>query len=299
MSDERKPPAGQDPDRAAPQGSPTMPPAEEDTSPITRFKEKILAEYDRMGLDDKFKFGCHKDVPCFNECCGDVNIFLTPYDVLRMKNVLGLSSSDFLDRYTQMPIEKSMRFPVVMLKLDDEQESKPCQLVSEDGCTVYEDRPWPCRMYPLGLASPKEGEDEEEFYFLMKEDVCQGFAESRNWTVREWLDDQGMAPYDEFGRLYKELTLHEFFSKSKSLSPEKMNMFHFACYDLDTFRCFIFDSTFLKRFEIEDETLAAIKEDDEALLRFAFRWLKFSLFGEETIEIRPEALGPMSTPPRK
>ncbi len=36
-------------------------------------------------LDDKFKFSCHKELTCYNTCCRDVNIFLTPYDVLRMR----------------------------------------------------------------------------------------------------------------------------------------------------------------------------------------------------------------------
>lgn len=300
MSKDKKQPATSDlPGASVPRGTPFMPPSEDEkVSAIDQFKEKILTEYDRLGLDDTFSFCCEPGVPCFNKCCGDVNIFLTPYDVLRMKNALNMSSSDFLDQYTMLPIEKNMKYPVVMFKLDKSQPDKPCQLVGADGCTIYEDRPWPCRMYPLGMASPKEGEGEEDFYFLMKEDVCEGFTDKREWTVREWLEDQGMAKYDEFGRLYKELTLHDFFKGGKSLSPERMNMFHMACYDLDTFRRFIFESTFRKRFDVEEETLTRIKDDDDELLRFAFRWVKFACFGEPTVEMRPEAMGPLSTPPR-
>jgi len=266
-------------------------------SPLSKLKEKILSDYERMSLDDEFCFGCHRDVPCFNECCGDVNIFLTPYDVLRMKNALGLDSGEFLEKYTQLPIEKNQKYPIVQFKMNDA-EGLPCQLVSDAGCTIYGDRPWPCRIYPVGMASPKDDQTGEEFYFLMKEDVCQGFAEKTKWTIREWLANQGIEPYDEFGRLFKEITLHDYFGKGKVLSPQKMEMFYTACYDLDKFRRFVFDSTFRKRFQIDEPALAAIKENDEELLRFAFRWLKFSLFGEETITIRPEALGPQSTPPK-
>lgn len=280
--------------RDGPAAAPGSGPGRDDLAPINRFREKILKEYERMGLDDSFRFGCHSGISCFNSCCGDVNIFLTPYDVLRMRNALGMESGDFLDRYTQLPIQKDMAFPIVMFRMDDDQPNKPCQLVGPEGCTIYENRPWPCRMYPLGMASPKEGSGEEEFYFLMKEDVCEGFGETREWTVREWLEDQGMQKYDEFGRLYKELTLHDFFKGGKSLSPERMNMFHMACFDLDTFRRFIFDSTFLNRFEIEEDVLERIREDDEELLRFAFRWVKFACFGDDTIKVRPEALGPHS-----
>ncbi|MFO7653608.1 MAG: YkgJ family cysteine cluster protein [Candidatus Krumholzibacteriia bacterium] len=269
----------------------------DDASPIDRLKEKILSDYERMSLDDGFAFGCHPGVPCFNECCGDVNIFLTPYDVLRMKNALGMGSAEFLERYTQIPIERNQAFPVVMLKLDDAAEGKPCQLVGDRGCSIYNDRPWPCRMYPLGLASPKD-KDAKDFYFLMKEDVCRGFEESGRWTVREWLEDQGIGPYDEFGRLFKEITLHDYFGTGRKLTPERLELFYMACYDLDSFRRFVFRSTFLKRFDLEPDLIERIRDDDEELLRFAFRWLKLALFGEPTVKIRPDAMPPAAMAPK-
>ena len=45
---------------------------------------------------DTFRFSCSPVVVCFNECCRDLNQFLTPYDILRLKNHLGLSSGEFL-----------------------------------------------------------------------------------------------------------------------------------------------------------------------------------------------------------
>ncbi len=47
--------------------------------------------------DTPFRFACNPGVACFNECCRDLNQFLTPYDVLRLKRGLGLSSRQFLD----------------------------------------------------------------------------------------------------------------------------------------------------------------------------------------------------------
>ena len=57
---------------------------------LRNLKETVLKEYPRMNLDSTFRFSCHPGVACFNRCCADVNIFLTPYDVLRMKNRLGI-----------------------------------------------------------------------------------------------------------------------------------------------------------------------------------------------------------------
>ncbi len=259
---------------------------------IENLKQAILEDYPRMSENDKFKFSCRPGVSCFNNCCGDVNIFLTPYDILRLKNRLGISSDEFLDEYTLTPIDKNQNYPVILLKMQ-ENENKTCHFVSEKGCTVYEDRPWACRYYPVGLASPKEDDkkDDEDFFFILREDICQGFDEGdQEWTIAEWRRDQGLEKYDEFGRLFKEITLHDYFDRGKQLDVPRMELFHMACYNLDKFRDFIFSSTFLKRFDLEEGLLDKIKNDDEELLRFGFRWLKFALFAEKTIKIKPEAL---------
>jgi len=67
-------------------------------------------------------------------------------------------------------------------------------------------------------------------------------------------------------------------------------MFYIACYDLDKFREFVFKSPFLKRFDVEPELVEAIGSDDMELLRFAFKWLRFALFGEMTIKPNQELL---------
>ncbi len=257
-----------------------------------QLQQRVLAEYPRLGPDDGFQFACHPGLSCFNCCCRDVNIFLSPYDVLRLKKRLGISSSEFLDRYALTPVQKDMRTPVVLLRMQDNTE-KTCSLLGDDGCSVYSDRPWPCRMYPLGLAAQKDTPDGwrgERFYFLLKEEECKGFEEARQWTVREWLDNQGIDAYDEWGEAFKELTLHKFFEEGGVLSPEKTHMFFTACYDLDRFREFVFGSTLLQRFEVDEDFVDEMRYDDEALLRFAFLWLRFSLFGEDTVRARAEAL---------
>lgn len=262
------------------------------TSPAAQLEEKILAGSPRLGPDDRFQFGCHPGVSCFKKCCGDVNIFLSPYDVLRMKKRLGMTSGEFLRKYTFLPVHKDMKTPFVMLRMNDDEE-KTCQFVTDAGCGIYTDRPWPCRMYPLGLAAQKDTPDGwrgEQFYFLLKEDGCRGFEETKEWTVRQWLDDQGVDEYDQWGQQWKELTLHPFFETGGELSPEKIHMLFTACYDLDKFREFVFGSTLLERFELDEDYVEEMRYDDEALLGFAFQWLRFSLFGERTMKPRAEVI---------
>lgn len=256
---------------------------------IEKFKEDVLKNYPRLKPGDKFKFSCHPGVSCFNQCCRDVNILLTPYDVLRMKNRLGLDSGAFLDRYTLLPIGPKQKLPVPVLKMNDD-EGKTCPFVdAESGCTVYSDRPWPCRMYPLGLASPEEDSREEEFYFLLREDVCQGHEGGEERTILEWIDQQGIEEYNRIGEMYKEITLHPKIQQGPPLDPKKTDMFFTACYDLDKFRRFLFDTTFFQKFDVGPEEIEKIKEDDVELLKFGFRWVKFCLFNEPALRIKQEA----------
>ena len=260
-----------------------------------RLKEEILKEYPRLTAESTFRFSCHKGISCFTTCCADVNILLTPYDVLRMRRALDLPSDDFLGEYVVPLLSPGQKVPLVLLKMKDN-ELKTCPFVGDEGCSIYDDRPWPCRMYPIGMASKKTGQEteDEEFYFLMEEGFsCAGLKEGKEWTVAEWWEDQGIGDYGERAQPYKELTLHRSLQSAdegKGLSAGQMQMFYMALYDLDRFREHIFNSRFLKLFEFEDDLVERIKRDDEALLDFGYQWLRFSLFGEPTIGIRGEVL---------
>ncbi len=256
-----------------------------DINEMQRMKEDILKEYPRMSSEDSFCFECGPNVPCFNVCCSDVTIALTPYDVLRMKKRLGMSSEELLANYTLVPFDQKSRIPVVILKMKED-EKKTCPFVSPEGCTIYSDRPWACRMYPIGLASPAEESDEEkEFFFLLKEEPCEGHSSKRQWKISDWIKDQGMEEYNRWGELFKEVSLHPRLLAGQNLDPGQMEMYYVACYNLDKFRRFIFESSFLEKFQVEPELLEKIKQDDDELLKFSFQWLRFCLFKEPTFEI--------------
>jgi len=241
--------------------------------------KRIFEDAPRFDLDDRFRFACHPGVPCFNGCCGDINIVLTPYCVIRLKNRLGLTSEEFHREHTLMPFSKEIKQPVPILRMGDD-EAKTCPFVSEQGCTVYEDRPWACRMYPVGLAAPRDEQEQgDRFYFLLAEDHCKGFDESTELTIREWIEQQGIAEYDEAGEWFKPIGLHPFWD-SGDTSPAKMNMFFSAAYNVDAFRRFVFESTFLQKFQIPQETIEAVRTDDVELMKLGFQFVKFSVFGE-------------------
>ncbi|MFO7984223.1 MAG: YkgJ family cysteine cluster protein [Desulfatiglandaceae bacterium] len=235
--------------------------------------------------DGVFYFGCHPGVPCFTECCARLLLILTPYDILRMKHRLGLSSDQFLNRYTDTFTKDGCRFPMVKLKMGPDPEGR-CPFVTPDGCAIYEDRPGACRLYPVGRAAAVvQGQKEtREKFFVVVEPHCQGFKEKTRWTVDEWLRHEGVSEYTAMNDAWLQII-----STSKSLGPEahvqqKQQMFFMASYNLDRFRKFIFESPFLDRFEVTSTLHKAMAVDDVTLMKFGFEWLKFSLFGEKTIQ---------------
>ena len=258
-------------------------------------KPEIMANIEpvRLGPDSKFKFKCHKDVKCFNQCCRDINIILTPYDIIKLKTRLGLSSEEFLALYTEPQILEKTDLPVVTLKLLDEEGSDPdrkaCPFVREDGCLVYEDRPTTCRYYPLGVASLSHKEDsgEEEFYFFVHEPHCLGFEEEKAWTVSQWRRDQGVDIHDKINAEWTDLLVRKrTFPPSMQLTEQTKKMFFLVSYNIDKFREFVFESSFLSRYSVDDATVEKIKADEIALLKFGLKWLKWLLFKEGDFEMK-------------
>ncbi len=250
----------------------------------------------RLGSDSKFKFKCHPGVKCFTQCCRDINIILTPYDIIRLKNRLHLSSQEFLAIYTEPQLLEKTGLPVVTLKFLDEEEkdtdSKACPFVRDNGCLIYDDRPTTCRYYPLGVASlsHKEGADDDDFYFFVHEPHCLGFEEDKLWTVRAWRQDQGVDIHDEINAEWTDLVVRKrSFPPNMQLTEQTKQMFFMVSYNLDKFRSFVFESSFLQRYEVDEPTLEAIKDDEIALLKFGLNWLKWLLFKEGDFKTRPGA----------
>jgi len=235
-----------------------------------------------------FCFACRKDLACFTRCCAKLDLILTPYDVIRLKKRLGLSSVEFLEKHTTDRIEPSYGLPAVKLKMNED-DAQRCPFVSPHGCNVYEDRPGACRIYPLGRAASKirEGDRAGEYYFMVRESHCLGFEDGRQWAVEEWIADQGLAEYNAMNDLFIDVTAGKHPDTLKSLGERRIQMFYTACYSVDAFRRFVFASTFLRRFEVAPDLIDRMEHDDVELMKFAFKWLRFALFGEKTPAAAP------------
>ena len=234
----------------------------------------------------QIQFRCYKGISCFNACCKQADVTLAPYDILRLKDRMGMTSTDFLAKYT-VPFEMDGDgMPGVKLKTTDE---GTCLLLNGDeGCGVYGDRPTVCRYYPVALLQirHKEGVGSLQNYSLITEDHCKGHLEDRKLTIGEYRIEQGVAEYDDFNAEWYQLIL-----KKKSAGPSvgrppmaSLRLFFLASYDIDTFRRFVLSENFRKTYVLPDEFYAEVEASDLDLLRFAYRFLRQVLFGERSVE---------------
>ena len=248
---------------------------------------------EKLTLESPLKFECHPGVPCFTACCHNIKIILTPYDILILRRRLGIPAHEFLTRYTEPVYLEKTDMPGVKIKLTEDKQA--CPFVTPDGCTVYSDRPTACRYYPVGMADFHEGgtDDaaEDKFFFLVKEPHCKGFEEPKRWTIGEWRQDQGVDERDELNKEWLRLVMRrKSFGYQATLSEAAKRMFFMASTDLDSFRRFIFESSFLDTYEVDEETLEKIREDDVELMLFSFSYLANTLFGAEGMSIRKEKI---------
>lgn len=261
-------------------------------SNTNRTERKSEIPPEQLGYNSKFQFRCHKGIKCFTDCCRSISIMLTPYDILTMRKRLELSSEEFLAIYTEPQILEKADLPIVTLKLLDDPRLSCPFVKDKEGCTIYEDRPTTCRYYPLGVGSlsySNELNKKDEFFFKVKESHCLGFDETKEWTVAEWREDQGIDLRDEVNEGWANLIVRKkSLPPSMKLTQETKQMFFLACYNIDKFRKFIFESSFLNRYDIDDAIISDMKENDIKLLQFGFEWLKAMLFqdGKEKFKIR-------------
>lgn len=160
---------------------------------------------------------------------------------------------------------------------------------------IYSDRPTACRYYPVGMANFHEGaqdeQNSEQFYFVVKEPHCKGFEEDKIWTIKEWREDQGVDKRDAMNKGWMELVMRrKSFGYQATLSEQAKRMFFMASTDSDQFRSFVFESSFLKTYDVDSETLDKIRKDDVELLLFSYRLLASMLFGTNDVKVKSEVL---------
>ncbi len=236
-----------------------------------------------------FSFSCHEGLACFTMCCRNVDMFLFPYDIIRLKNALGIDSETFLRNHTVMVRGANPYFPSLMMKLGDD-EAKSCPFLQENGCSVYTDRPSSCRTYPLERAVDRnpDGKGSHDYYFLTDHPYCLGHKEEQEFLVSEWIRNQKIDIFNVMNDFWTEMEsvfMTNPWKGEGSGGPQQQLAF-MVCYNIDGFRNFVETHRLLDKFRLDKDQKKRIQHDDAELLKFGFQWLKLLLTGKSNLVSR-------------
>ncbi len=143
---------------------------------------------DVMIRDTPFSYACGR---C-SRCCYCKGISLNPYEVLRLARNQGLTTTEFVRRFTDTA--------GTQLKQRDD---GACIFLTPQGCGVHADRPLVCRIYPLGRhISP---EDDETFSRFSSPHPNSEGKYGSDGTVGDYLETQGAELFIEAADLYVNL----------------------------------------------------------------------------------------------
>ncbi len=247
------------------------------------FKSDVMPAV--LDPNSEIKFSCHKGISCWNACCKNADITLTPYDMVRLKQATGKDSSEVLKEHTVPFTMDADGLPGIKLRTTNE---GACLFMDEEtGCTIYENRPSACRYYPLGNLAMKKADQahENQHFVLIKENHCKGHEEDRSIKIHDYRAEQQVEEFDQHNVEYFQLIL-----KKKSMGPGvgkppemSLQLYFMACFDQDRFRRFVLSDAFKKTYSLDDETYEKIASSDVDCMYFGFRMLRQVLFNEKTI----------------
>jgi Fe-S-cluster containining protein len=236
-------------------------------------------EQEGLSLGSSFCFHCQEGLSCFNQCCRRTpTIILSPYDILRLKQCLGLKSGEFLRRYTLREIEEWSNLPLVFIDPHGA-EGGGCPFIGPQGCLVYAHRPAACRLFPITMGSQLTEQGIKDYYFCRQLDYCQGFNSEVQWTVESWMANQGFAEYARGRQEWLEIILTGGVKGPSGVDAPLQDLFATLAYDLDTFRTLLEQPGFLKGCGLKGKARDYRHLDDPALLEVGYKCLQGLLLG--------------------
>jgi Fe-S-cluster containining protein len=236
---------------------------------VSLYKEIDQAD---LSLDSTFTFHCHAALPCFNRCCRTPTVILSPYDILRLKQALGITSRELLQRYTRQEIEPESNLPLILID-PSRSAAGSCPFLGAQGCLVYAHRPAACRLFPITMGSKLTAEGVVDYYFRRNLDYCRGFDTEVQWTLKSWMANQGFSEYDQGRRAWIETLLQAGIKEPGEVDALVQDLFATLAYDLDKFRRLVSEPVFLQAYRVEAQESSLLQTDDLALLRLSHRLL--------------------------
>ena len=169
-----------------------------------------MLDFSQDKLNDILNSALKSDVTfCFScQMCGaccrkrQEPIVITGLDIFRIAKALNQKPLDVITKYTKGHMGSESNLPVIFL---DERPDGSCKLLHKGKCTVQQDKPIVCALYPLGRFL-KPGDT--EFGYILSTSSCLGTRKSdKQWTLQQWLENFGIQKYNAESLAWNSLLL--------------------------------------------------------------------------------------------
>ncbi len=186
-----------------------------------------------INLESEFSFTCSKK--CWDTCCLKQNVGMLQLSVHDVYKLLSARKDKSLLDLVEVKIDEETNLPKAFIKwMPDEK----CPNLNDDGgCMVYEDRPFPCRVFPLESRIYINDENKEaKIQYMLRENICFGFmkeAEPEKQTLEKFIMSEDFEDYEKYEK--EEALFRDGLRTSydlKNISKEKIHLLAQAMYCL-------------------------------------------------------------------
>jgi len=167
-------------------------------------------------LHNVLKFKCKK---C-GKCCDSTFIQLYPFDIKNICKKLNIKTKELNQKY--LLLNEIEGIPRTFIK------NRPtCPFKEDNQCTIYENRPIRCKLFPLGRVFK-----EKKILHVLPEEKCVGFQTGKKQTVSGWLKNEEILEFEELTKNWNHFIIN---LKDNPILKEPMFkiIFQKAFYDFD------------------------------------------------------------------
>ena len=150
---------------------------------------KLYRSSDMVRADTGGCEGCSR-------CCREMpsTVLLDPLDVFRIMKRTGSSFDDLLGQSFSLEVEEGLVLPHLAAR-----EDGVCVFLNEAGrCSIHEDRPGFCRLFPLG----RYYQGDDFLYFIQVHECRHSKTKVR---IRRWLEIEDLPRYEAYIRSWHAL----------------------------------------------------------------------------------------------
>ena len=151
-----------------------------------------ISDGKKYSINDMVKADCDECRGC-SACCHGMgsSIVLDPLDVHRLMSHFQTRFEVLLEDKIELNIVDGVILP--NLKMNTQAEGEPCVFLDAEGrCSIHEDRPGICRIFPLGRVY-----EDNSFSYILQIHECQ--KENRSKVkVSKWIDTPDLKKNQQF-----------------------------------------------------------------------------------------------------